>query len=256
MRFGNFILTSGVIANALLFTAVPAYSGTDEIRNKIIKVITADAPGTAFILGPASNGSCVLVTAHHVIKENAPNEPLTFIIPRDSRTLKPKKFTLLKTNFQVAEEGLDLAFVPTSSCTNNLQLPLAKASSIAVSTKVSIYGYPIDQEAIHSVNTKPFEVSGRVTQYGESDDLGYDISYDAETKPGYSGGPVLSESGDEILAVHGRSDTVKGLQDQELREKLRVGGRGISAALLYKFLKESGYKLQRSDKVTCLVGVC
>jgi S1-C subfamily serine protease len=253
-RFGKFL---SIPLFALITLYPPESIGAPgNIASKTIKVITADAPGSAFIIGPAANGTCVLVTAHHVIKENAPNEPLVFIIPKDQKTQKPKKFTLLKTSFQVAEDNLDLAFIPTSNCDNSVGLPLAKAGSIVISSKVSILGYPIDQESVHSVNTKPFVVDGRVTQYGQSDELGYDISYDASTKPGYSGGPVVSESGDEIIAVHGRSDTVKGNQDQELREQLRVGGRGISSALLYKFLKDYGYKMQRSDKVTCLVGVC
>lgn len=218
-----------------------------QLDQRIFKVVTAGDPGTAFVLGPASNGRCVLLTAYHVIKENGNSEPLLFLSPQG------KKFSVLKGAFKVSE-SLDLAFLPAATCESSLQLPMARASAITVSTKVHIKGYPVDQEAVHSVKVLPFTATGRITQY--NDTTGYDLNYDAATKPGYSGGPVLNDDGQELLAVHGFTDSVGNSDDLEQREQLRVGGRGVSAPLVYRFLKDNGYTLPRSDKAACLVGIC
>jgi len=239
----------------VLLSINSAYS-KDQLDNRIIKVVTQNDPGTAFVIGPAENGRCLLVTAQHVIDENSSSEPLIFLLPTGV------KFTLLRQSFKSAMPDLDFAFTPVSSCNNSIGLPFARGSSITVSTKVNIKGYPVDQESVHSVKVWPFIVTGRVTQYKELDPNsgnkynGYDLSYDASTQPGYSGGPVLNDDGSELMAIHGFSDTVKDIQDVDMRERLRVGGRGISAPLIYKFLKESGYRMPRSDKMSCLVGVC
>lgn len=254
MHFGK--LGIAALANSLFIIGGVCSASENQFASKIIKVETEGDPGSAFVLGPTSRGSCLLVTAYHVIKNNAPNEPLKFILPNLKPNSKSISFTLSRSAFKRADDNLDLAFTPTASCKYSINIPLARASSIVVSSKVSIMGYPFDQEGNQLNTINPLQVSGRITQFGDKDELGYDLSYDALTKPGYSGGPVLSEDGSELVAIHGRSDTVKNNQDSELREKLRVGGRGISSANLYKFLKEYGYVLPRSDKATCLVGVC
>lgn len=228
---------------ASLFQAVKA----SPIDQRIFKVVTVGDPGTAFVLGPSDKGRCILVTAYHVIKGNSSSEPLQILSP------KGDKFVLSKAAFKY-DEKLDLAFAPAASCKNSLGLPLARATTITVSTKVRIKGYPIDEEAVHSVRVMPFTATGRVTQYNDS--IPYDLNYDAPTKPGYSGGPVINNDGRELMAIHAYSDTVNDSNDYELREQLRVGGRGVSAPLIYKFLKGFGVNLPRSKKSVCLVGVC
>ena len=226
-----------------LFQAVQA----SPVDLKVFKVVTASSPGTAFVLGPSDRGQCILLTAYHVIKNNSDTEPLEIFTP------KGQKFLMNKSSFKY-DETIDLAFATASSCSNSLGLPLARATTITVSTKVHIKGYPTDEEVTHSVRSMPFTATGRVTQYNNSET--YDLNYDAPTKPGYSGGPVLNDDGRELMAVHGMSDTVGDSNDHNLREQLRVGGRGISAPLVYRFLKAYGIILPRSDKSACLVGVC
>jgi S1-C subfamily serine protease len=231
------------LAAASIFQGVEA----SPVDLKIFKVVTASSPGTAFVIGPSDRGQCILITAYHVIKDNSDSEPLEIFTPKGQR------FIMNKSAFKY-DHKLDLAFAAASSCANSLGLPLARATSITVSTKVHVKGYPNDEEAAHSTKIIPFTVTGRVTQYNDS--VTYDLNYDAPTKPGYSGGPVINDDGSELMAVHGLSDTVGDSSDHELREQLRVGGRGVSAPLLYRFLKEHGINIPRSDKSTCLVGVC
>lgn len=214
---------------------------------RLFKVITAADPGTAFVIGPAENGRCVLLTAVHVIRVNASNEPLLFQSPSGSRLS-------LKTSAFMRDAELDLAFAPLASCKDSLALPLARATSIVVSKKVRVMGYPVDMEASLGSRVVPSSVRGRITQFNDAN--GYDLNYDAATKPGYSGGPVISDEGDALLALHGFSDTVGNVQDPSRREQLRVGGRGVSSALIYRFLKRYGYVLPRTQIQTCLVGVC
>ena len=237
------VIVPAFFAAASVFQAAEA----STLDQRIFKVVTASSPGTAFVIGPSDRGQCILITAYHVIKGNSNSEPLEILTP------KGQKFSINKTAFKYNEK-LDLAFAAASSCANSLELPLARATSITVSTKVLIKGYPLDEEASHAARVAPFTVTGRVTQYNDSET--YDLNYDAPTKPGYSGGPVINNDGLELMAVHGLSDTVGNSSDHDLREQLRVGGRGVSAPLLYKFLKEYGIILPRSEKSVCLVGVC
>lgn len=219
-------------------------SGLDRL---IFRVETAGSPGSAFVIGPTTNGRCLLITAWHVIKDNAPNEPLIF---------KPSngvKFQVNRSAFK-ADPSLDLAFMPAANCRNSLKTKLRRASAITVASKVVIKGYPLNPDGSASNKGTPSTVTGRVTLY--TDVEGYDLNYDAPTRPGYSGGPVLSSDGIDLLAVHGLSDTVKDSQDLESRETMRVGGRGVSAPLLYKFLRSNGYTMPRSTPSACLVGVC
>ena len=224
-----------------------AHASLDRFDENILTVITAADPGTAFVAGPAENGRCVLLTAFHVVKENADNEPLLFVSP------KGFKFSLSKSAFKY-DESLDIAFAPAPTCRNSIMLPFARASAITVSTKVYIKGYPFDQESGKATRGGPLTVDGRVTQY--NDTHGYDLNYDAPTRPGYSGGPVINADASELMAVHGFSDTVGDTTDYEQREQLRVGGRGVSAPLVYRLLKDNGYQMPRSNKAVCLVGVC
>lgn len=220
---------------------------SDRVDEVIFKVLTAASPGSAFIVGPAENGKCLLLTAYHVISANTPTEPVTFVSPRS------KKFDLHRKNF-VYEEALDIAFAPVPSCIDSINIALAKASAISISTKVLIKGYPADEESNTRGQKQPYTAIGRITQYNDS--FGYDLSYDAPTRPGLSGGPVINADGSELMAVHGRTDTVRDNTDLETRERFRLGGRGISAPLIFRFLKEKGYILPRSNKMTCLAGVC
>lgn len=219
----------------------------DRVDEVIFKVLTAGSPGSAFIIGPTENGKCLLLTAFHVISTNTPTEPLTFVSPRG------KKFDLYRKNFAY-EESLDIAFAQVPSCIDSINIALAKASAISISTKVLIKGYPAYEESNIRAQGQPYTAVGRITQYNDS--LGYDLSYDAPTRPGLSGGPVINADGSELMAVHGRTDSVRDNTDLETRERFRLGGRGISAPLIFRFLKEKGYILPRSNKMTCLAGVC
>ena len=231
-----------------LFT-VMAVKATPKsfIAARVFKVTTQAGPASAFVLGPAENGSCVLLTAHHVIRINATNEPIFFQSALGSR------FTL-STNAFFSDVSLDLAFVPLRSCKYSLALPLARASSIVPSRKVEVIGYPMDLAHMNESKAIPHNVRGRITQFNSVQ--GYDIYYDADTKPGYSGGPVISVSGDEVLALHGMSDIASNIQDPSNRERLRLGGGGVSSALIYLFLKSHNYILPRGKVEPCLVGVC
>lgn len=240
-------LACGAALWGVLASLVAQAAPQDAIAARVFKVSTAADPGTAFVIGPAENGRCVLLTALHVIRVNASNEPLLFQSPSGSRlSLGPGAFT--------RSTDLDLAFAPVPSCKDSLALSLARATAIVVSTKVVVLGYPVELDDARGGKVLPSSVSGRITQF--NDTMGYDLNYDAATKPGYSGGPVISAGGDVLLALHGFSDTVGNVQDPSQRERLRVGGRGMSSALIHRFLKSHGYVVPRAQASACLVGVC
>jgi len=242
---------SRAAAKAVLSLAAVGLAGqpvvSAELDKRIFLVETAAGSGSAFVIGPATDGRCVLVTSWHVIEDNAPQEPLVIKKPDGAQ------FQVSRSAFK-ADPVLDLAFMPASNCNNSIKLALLRANAITVSTRVFIKGYPISMEGQSQGPVRPSTAAGRVTLY--SDITGYDLSYDAPTRPGYSGGPVLSENSSVLLGVHGMTDTVQDSQDYELREALRVGGRGVSAPLLYRFLRSHGYTMPRSQPAACLVGVC
>jgi hypothetical protein len=229
------------------FALIPVKATSNPfLASRVFRVTTAADNGSAFVLGPAENGTCVLLTALHVIRENAKNEPLLFESPIG------RQLSIYSSSF-LRDEILDLAFVPLASCKDSLGLPLARATSIVVTRTVEVLGYPVDLEPIHRGKVIPHSVRGRITQV--SNRSGYDLYYDAPTKPGYSGGPVISDGNSEILALHGLSDTAGDVRDPSDRERLRLGGGGVSSAQIYLFLKSYGYIIPRKG-VPCLVGVC
>jgi S1-C subfamily serine protease len=240
---GRLVGLAGLLGAGSGFAAVPS----EVLAARVFQVRTAGDSGTAFVLGPAANGRCVVLTALHVIRGNTNSEPLLLRSPSGSRlSLRKGAFT--------TDAELDLAFAPAPSCKESLTLALAKPTAITVSTKVLVVGYPADQEEAQVKRLFPAMVNGRITQYNDAN--GYDLNYDAATKPGYSGGPVIAEESGVLLALHGFSDTVGNIDDPALRERMRVGGRGVSSALIYRFLKSYGYVLPRSQAGDCLVGMC
>jgi len=241
-----------------------------NIESKILKIKTPNefAPGSGFIIGPDKRGKCILLTARHVIIDGNGDKlsEVPIIFPNGKTRKVPHS-----SFFYPEDENLDLAagLVP---CQSSLQLPLAKASAVTISTKVRVVGYPADVHA--QANLPPSTVTGRITKFsaaGQDAKLkGYDLSYSAPTKVGYSGGPVLNDDLSEIIAVHGYTFSVQpkpvkkpaeapetdDVDEDDLRERLRVGGSGISSSVIYKFLKDNGYTMPRSDKAVCLVGTC
>ena len=237
-------LLCGIISTIISSPSYVLANESSRFDLKVLKVLTQGSPGSAFILGPDKESSCVLITASHVVKINNDKEPLTFASP------KGFKFDISPGKFIFSSPELDLAITKAPSCQNSMDLPLARASSIVTSTKVWVKGYP---ESIGD-SLLPKTVSGRITQYNDIE--GYDLNYDAPTSVGFSGGPVINSDGTELLALHGYSDTVGDINDLSRREEMRVGGRGVSAPLLYRFLRMNGFKMFRSKKSVCLVGVC
>ncbi len=247
-RVFTVLSTLNLVAMAFAPQAPDAKAAPNQqLDQRILKINTAGDHGSGFVVGPDSNGRCVIITAFHVIKANAASEPLFVHTPLG------QKFNLSRSAF-IVDEALDLAFAPAATCSNSLAIPFARASAITVSTRVQIKGYPLDQEQGAGQRVAPATATGRISQYNDKE--GYDLSYDAPTRPGYSGGPVISDGSGELIAVHGMSDTVGDSQDVDSRERLRVGGRGVSAPLLHRFLRRHGFTMSRSERAVCLVGVC
>ncbi|MEB3234112.1 MAG: hypothetical protein VKM98_01680, partial [Cyanobacteriota bacterium] len=137
------------ISTIILGTA----DANEAIDRKILRVTTASDPGSAFVLGPADDGRCILMTAYHVIAVNAETEPIIFSSPLGY------EFKLSKGQFKFNKE-LDLAFTPASSCKNSIRLPVARATAITVASKVMVKGYPFDGPAETAKKPYPSTVIG------------------------------------------------------------------------------------------------
>lgn len=257
----------------LISTLTPALGQTDsDILSKIVKIQGPnDEPGTGFVLGPDKRGRCLLLTAKHTMFDHIEykNDEFNIYLPNSTiKKVSPKAF-LFPSN-----PNLDLAAAPVPCDGMEINVPLARRSSISIATPVKVFGYPKDKHDNHKFDGIGSMVDGIVTKYGSSRgarESGFNISYSALTFPGYSGGPVFSENLDELIAVHGFSFTVDidpnnengGVQldydsmtKDERTAYLRVGGSGISSSRVYRFLRENGYIMKWSKKAPCLVGVC
>ena len=258
--FGKSLL---ILLTAL--AAVPAVA--NDYRFGIVKIQTQlDDPGSGFILGPDRKNRCVLVTAKHVIAEHqyAQDKNVRFYFPDGTSS------SVFYDNFFFDEDtNLDLAAAKVPCGKNIVNLPLAKASSIAIANPIIVAGYPTSIHNNGPMNATTSIARGVITKYSsagdDAADKGYNISYDAKTQVGFSGGPVLSDDSSKIIAVHGYTFAVQtqpvvnpdGTISGDLtREERRVGGSGITSAILYKFLLDNGYKMPRARGATCLVGVC
>ena len=269
--FGKFILA---IAIGLATGISPASSTTDsDILSRIVKIQGPNyKPGTAFVLGPDKRRRCVLLTAKHTMFDHIEFESATFKIffpGGEFKEINPAAFKFPQ------DPNLDLAFAPVSCDGKELKLPLAKSSSISITAPVRVFGYPASKHSNDDYSGRGDIREGIVTKYSASGNdaknKGYNISYSAKTSTGFSGGPVLSNDLSELIAVHGYTFSVQPdpnkensnqqidldlLSEEEQREYLRVGGSGISASKVYRFLRDYGYIMKRSKKAPCLVGVC
>lgn len=254
---------------ALLFLVAVSASPSiaSDYRSGIVKIKTElDDPGTGFIFGPDKRNRCVLVTAKHVISEHqyAQDKNVVFYFRDGSSS------SVLYDNFFFDENSnLDLAAAKVPCGKNLVNLPLAKSSSISIANPVIVVGYPTSIHNNGPMNAPASLARGVITKYSsagdDAEDKGYNISYDAKTQVGFSGGPVLSDDSSKIIAVHGYTFAVQAkpvinpdgtITGELTRDEARVGGSGITSAVVYKFLLDNGYKMKRARGATCLVGVC
>ena len=259
-----FVSTTGISA---------AFAQTDsDILSKIVKIRgPIGKPGTGFVLGPDKRRRCLLLTAKHTMFEWVEFKENFDIFFADGASVKVNPNTFIFPS----DPRLDLAAARVSCNGQELNVPLAKSSAISITTPVKVFGYPAKKHTNESYSGRGNIVEGIVTKYSASGNdaknRGYNISYSAKTSTGFSGGPVLSSDLSELIAVHGYTFSVQPdpnnektdrqidldlLSEDEQREYLRVGGSGISASKVYRFLRDHGYIMKRSKKAACLVGVC
>ena len=250
-----------------------AFGQTDsDVISKIVKIQGPEGkPGTGFVLGPDKRRRCLLLTAKHTMfnwVEYEENFKIYFS-NGDFRSVNPKIFIF------PSDPKLDLAAARVPCNGMEISVPLAKSSAISITTPVKVFGYPSYNHSNESYSGRGDMIEGIVTKYSASGNdaknKGYNISYSAKTFTGFSGGPVFSSDLSELIAVHGYTFSVQPdpnnektdrqidldlLSEDEQREYLRVGGSGISASKVYRFLRDHGYIMKRSKKAACLVGVC
>lgn len=270
-RFGKYYLAFLYLAIAVISPALGQTTDSD-ILSKIVKIQGPnDEPGTGFVFGPDKRGRCLLLTAKHTMFDHIEygNDKFKIYLSNDEvKEVSPNSF------FFPSDPYLDLAAAQVQCDGMEINVPFAKRSSISIATPVKVFGYPKDKHDNDIPDGIGSMVEGIVTKYGSSRgarESGFNISYSALTFPGYSGGPVLSENLDELIAIHGFSFTVDidpnnqnsgeqldydSMTKDERTKYLRVGGSGISSSRVYRFLRENGYIMRRSKKAPCLVGVC
>jgi tetratricopeptide (TPR) repeat protein/S1-C subfamily serine protease len=160
-----------------------------DLARKITVKIEGATQGSGVIINRDGNKYTVL-TAWHVIKDTSPGEELS-IQTNDKLVHKV-------TAFKQLAKSLDLAVVEFDSAKLYTLATGYEKSKIARYTKVVVAGFPLRDPMNLHIN------KGSVLVHGQSKiEDGYQVLYNAETKAGMSGGPVLNQSG-ELIAIHGR----------------------------------------------------
>ena len=170
----------------------------------------------------------------------------------EKRSVNPKIF------FFPRDPQLDLAAAPVPCDGKEISVPLAKVAQLYNNSSESIwisFVQPLKWYVFWPWRHNWRDCHEVQCIRKRCKNKGYNISYSAKTFTGLCGGPVLSSDLSELI-VHGYTFSVQPnpnkdnrnqqidldlLSEDEQREFLRVGGSGISASKVYRFLREHGY---------------
>jgi len=158
------------------------------VAQNITVVIKGVTPGTGVIIAKRQNTYFVL-TARHVIETE---DEYTIDAP-DGRSY-PLNYKKVQKN-----KTLDLAvFEFTSNAAYNVA-NLGDSDRLSLGSMISVYGFPNGEQRFSS---------GTISEVIDNGDSGYNLIYQAPTKPGMSGGPVLNSLG-QLVGIHGQGEGEK-----------------------------------------------
>jgi len=166
--------------------------------NDIAKPITVmigglDGKGSGVIIAKNGNTYTVL-TANHVVKKAVYGDYQ--IITYDGQKYEMESAQTLGK--------LDLALVKFTSSKNYPIAKIADSRTVKQGATVYISGFPIPSETNNQQRIH-FFISSQITAKGNGENLGYDLFFNGNPRPGISGGPILNDQG-EVIGIYGKAE--------------------------------------------------
>jgi tetratricopeptide (TPR) repeat protein len=159
-----------------------------------IRVIGSKSTGSGILL-QQEEGIYTVLTAGHVAEKGT-----NFTI----KTTDEKEHKSIDGSVRLTGKNIDLGTLKFRSSNKYLLAKIGTSNTLEAGALIYVAGFPEKTYAIDAgvFNFTDGKVIGNATK---GNDNGYSLIYSNITRPGMSGGPVLSESG-ELVAIHGQGD--------------------------------------------------
>ncbi|GAP96968.1 tetratricopeptide repeat-containing S1 family peptidase [Leptolyngbya sp. NIES-2104] len=212
MRFDLSPILVTTTSIAALIITIPSTSwakSAQEVAKLAVPVtVQINTPllpgGTGVIVGRQGNLYTVL-TANHVVKRQD--------LPYTIRTSTGKDYTVGRVqSLQSSATDPDLAVVTFETAGSYPVATLGDSDQAGMGADIYVAGFPISGDRTGS--DRDFEFTrGSVTSRPSARPQGYTLRYNATTRVGMSGGPVLDVEG-RVVGIHGQGDIEGSLQTE------------------------------------------
>lgn len=192
----------GCTAATLVLAAPSQALSTEQVAAEAERITVAIESVDGRILGSGvliahENGVYYLLTANHVLETRG--------VDYQIRTQDGAEHLLTANTYQPLP-GVDLAIAQFSSTNLYPTATLGNSDRATIGTNIYVAGYPAPSPTI-PVRTFQFPggtITARPGNLGPGRE-GYEIVYDAVTRAGMSGGPVLNGEG-QVIGIHGLAE--------------------------------------------------
>lgn len=194
----DLILFCGSFITVASFQRLLLAQDRREIRNLAksvtVRVMTQGSPGSGVLIRKEGNRYYFLTSKHVIEDTNSGEESYAVTSDGQQHPVDTKSIQYGRT--------ADLALAFFESSNDYAVGTLSDATTVGELDDIYVAGYPLAGNATTESN---FTITaGVVTSIGQYKD-GYGIEYDARTRVGMSGGPVLNAKG-ELVGIHGRAE--------------------------------------------------
>jgi hypothetical protein len=163
-----------------------------EPKSSVIQIQNQAEPGTGFFV--KIGDKLLFITAKHVLGSSG--EQIKLIIPGGDSLTVPLKD-------QLPISGIDAAVILVRKPLATISPLEASKSDLGVEQPLVVWGYPVSDVSTNS------QLTYRKGKYLGSPRVvhdGYSLLYSASTQIGFSGGPIIDDSGN-VVGMHGRSES-------------------------------------------------
>ena len=201
------LIPSKAIAKSPTEIAQIAEAVTVKVENNL------GIPGGSGVIVARENNSYSVLTANHVVK----NVNIGYIV----HTPDNQQHQITKVS-PLNQEGLDLAYITFESTKPYTAITIGNSEHAAPGASIFVSGYPLTAEENQQRHWE--FTTGTVTSIRDGASEGYSMRYQALTRRGMSGGPVLDTDG-RLVGIHGQGDVIGSVKNESssIPEPLKTG---------------------------------
>ena len=179
-----------------------------------------------------------IVTAWHVIKDNAPGEVIVAVT-------NDKKAHVVDGSSLKKIENVDLGLLTFKSDTKYSHALLGQASDSQSGETLYVSGYPLSSTSV-PIRVRRFTKGEVVANTSTFMSNGYQLLYSNQTLPGMSGGGVFDQYG-RLIAIHGLAETDIKLTSQTGLAVKTGTNQGIP---ILQYLEPGNQQIEKEDPDT------